>query len=633
MASHRSLTLGASLVLALVGVVQAGCGASGRDGGTEAAPGQAGTEFQVLVHRPSGGTVRSMDGRIACGTAGTACGPVSFPWSTVVTLTAEPDGGNMLGTWAGDCTYRGPCVLDTAAYGADKYVAAVFGPLGVAGHGNFTSPEVHGPEYVAYASGRADAFACDRCHGSAYGGVAIAPSCNDCHAAQGFADWRSDCGFCHAFPPATGAHAAHFGLAGASTTGVYGDTRVLQDLYPAATPTTAPARYAFGCGNCHPIDPAKHMNGSLEVEVRDPAAPASSLKAKVAATARYDAAAGTCSGTYCHSTGQASPTFKTTPSWATGKYDAQTRCQQCHDDPPLGLPGSHEYHVLSAPGPVVHNRPYWNTLHMAGPAHGGARYLTPHTFAIDENDDAAPTTCQTCHFGTVDPTNTTRDAAGNPVGYYYLDTGGSLGASCLPCHAAGGTAAASVGTGKTLPLHHVNGRRDVQFDPRTGVNDGPMGQSLSDVAWIPSVAGWLQYPGTQREKKPVQPYWIMNQNPGQWFCEPPYSGTDWEGHVGYCPPTAVFTRNYWYHLPMQPYCTNHPADCEPPHWEVSQWYGMIEFSLGGTVERPSSWDPQARTCTVACHASSFDYPQKKPTWGVYSRGQACFPCHGDTLSP
>ena len=99
------------------------------------------------------------DGKIDCGSAPTAtrCGPASFAWDEQAVLVATADAGYMLGTWAGDCTGRPTdgdgryvCVLDTTRYGADKFVAAVFGPQGRTLHPNFTLPAVHGAAFRSW---------------------------------------------------------------------------------------------------------------------------------------------------------------------------------------------------------------------------------------------------------------------------------------------------------------------------------------------------------------------------------------------------------------------------------------------------------------------------------------------------
>jgi predicted CxxxxCH...CXXCH cytochrome family protein len=137
--------------------------------------------------------------------------------------------------------------------------------------------------------------------------------CDMCHtASQHVAGWKG-CSTCHDTPPQTGAHLVHYNSNGELlTTMVYGDTTI---------ESTADA-YKFGCGNCHPLSNVYHQNGTLDVELYNPASPAGSLKAKNPPTAAYTPGSnptsyvkslypdgtytftysdGTCSDVYCHS--------------------------------------------------------------------------------------------------------------------------------------------------------------------------------------------------------------------------------------------------------------------------------------------------------------------------------------------
>jgi len=367
---------------------------------------------------------------------------------------------------------------------------------------------------------------CSTCHG--YPPPAPHPQrvsrCSGCHAATVRLDGTIDlvgghhidgqvdvaggagagCAGCHEFPPATGAHGAHVGIADAAT-GDYGDTSILQDRYPDADPASAPAVYAFGCGNCHPLDPAKHMDGTLEVELIDPAAPAGSLKARASPGAAYDEATGTCSGTYCHSSGQDQPTSVVTPSW---RAPTSLGCDGCHGNPPRYASGgagtsTANSHLALAPS----GREWGHFLGEAGPDHGA------YHGGIVPGRDAAPITCQTCHFDTTDPANT------GVSGFYWLDTTGAyqlpggdlarltssryLALDCTVCHASGGPA--EPGSGKVLPLRHVNGTRDVVFDRRT---------SLPDLGWLPSAPN-----------RPALPYWESSASASEWRGGVTWSGT------------------------------------------------------------------------------------------------------------
>jgi predicted CxxxxCH...CXXCH cytochrome family protein len=345
---------------------------------------------------------------------------------------------------------------------------------------------------------------CVICHGyppaPPHQAVAVS-DCHQCHASV-LADGRIDlagglhvngsldvsggaCGSCHGNPPATGAHVTHYGLPGGSG---YGDLSTLQDRNPGATPTGAPGVYAFGCGNCHPMVTG-HRNNVVDVVVYESAAPAGSLKSKAQPGATYDPGTKTCSGVYCHSTGQADPVYTTTPGWFSA---TKLGCEGCHANPPAYPSGGagtttanshlnladdgYEFgHFLGMPGA-------WHTSKHGGNGWGAG-------------EDATPITCQACHYDTTDPANT------GPSGFYYLDTTGNYALpggdpariawgwqasiQCGSCHNAGG---AATGAGKVLPLRHVNGRRDVVFDPRS---------TLPPIPWLPPA------PNT-----PTGPYWM-----------------------------------------------------------------------------------------------------------------------------
>jgi predicted CxxxxCH...CXXCH cytochrome family protein len=336
--------------------------------------------------------------------------------------------------------------------------------------------------------------------------------CNGCHGQTVLADATIDllggkhvdgvlqvtvsggCAGCHGYPPATGAHAIHFGLTGVAASGSYGDLTVLQDRYPAATPVTAPAVYAFGCGHCHPLDAAKHLDGTVEVEVQDAAAPAGSLKARSAPAAAYSG--GACSGVYCHSSGQESPSWSkpyggpaiASPGWNSG---LSLGCNGCHDDPPAyPSGGAGAVDANSHVGLADDGYEFGHFGGLPGPfhssKHGGDSW--------GPSDDAAPMTCQMCHAATVDPANT------GPSGFYYLDTNGAyqlpaglLGYACASCHLPGDPTKPT-GGGRTLPLRHVNGTREVVFDARA---------TIGAISWLPAA------PNT-----PTRPYWVTNAMPG-----------------------------------------------------------------------------------------------------------------------
>ncbi len=256
------------------------------------------------------------------------------------------------------------------------------------------------------------------------------------------------CGLCHGVPPTTGAHLAHYGEQASPPRALYGDLRILEDFQPDGGAT-----YLFGCGQCHPLELSKHLDGVVQVELHDPAAPMGSLKARNPSTAAYAGApARTCANVACHSSGEEAPAYVTTPGWNSR---VNPGCDGCHGNPPrypstdAGVTNGH----------LWVDRTGWEYGHFGGlmESHGG-----PGAGAI---------TCQACHFDTVDPANT------GPSGFYYLDTtgtyavpGGNRGFTCAnaSCHTAS-SPVAPLGVGRVLPLRHVNGRRDVVFDRRTAL--------------------------------------------------------------------------------------------------------------------------------------------------------------------
>ncbi|HEY3359815.1 MAG TPA: hypothetical protein VGQ83_41580 [Polyangia bacterium] len=280
------------------------------------------------------------------------------------------------------------------------------------------------------------------------------------------------CDGCHEAPPATGAHQAHYGSA--ASTAAYGDLRRTSDFASGPTPSAT-----YGCGTCHPIDPAKHMNGTVEVELANAAAPAGSLKAlspaatySPGATTLTDARGyhytlGTCQNVYCHS----GPTFGAPtvplpgvdftfdgsypivyPSYtvtAGRVYGAPawggtvSTCDACHGYPPR----------TSAPGNVA----------GAGDSHSwidADGYENLHNLNMSYD----PLQCRTCHYATVTGAATfTRDAKD-------VTTWGAQAIADA--------------------RYHANGVRDVRFDLADPVSyatsGGPVTYDLGTAAWNPT---------------------------------------------------------------------------------------------------------------------------------------------------
>jgi len=404
--------------------------------------------------------------------------------------------------------------------------------------------------------------------GAVLGLLLLAVLAAGCDRARPTEAGAPECTGCHGAPPASGAHARH--ASRDPRLAAYGDLRLLEDVDP--TYATRQADYSFGCGSCHPLDRARHRDGVVEVDLSPAGAPAGSLRAANRADAAYDRASGTCSGVSCHSSGQVTPAYVTTTAWTGGPNPAG--CFGCHGNPPDYPNGGAG--AADANGHLALRDP-WNAYSFTW-GHVRTAHSMPHGGEWDGSywvyGQGSPRTCQTCHFDTVDPANTA------PGGFMYLDTTvrtvlqqspydpGATQHECQTCH-SGAPGAPPTGAGKVLPLRHVNGRRDVVFDPRTTVPPGYGGAAA---------------PGTL----PVYPYWFNH----------------------------AFNDFY---SDMLPYLT--------PATALDHYMGTLTFPL-----TEARWDPATKSCTsVACHYAQAA-PGRQVVWGDQmdrppALGSGCNNCH------
>ncbi|TAK35367.1 MAG: CxxxxCH/CxxCH domain-containing protein [Chloroflexota bacterium] len=129
----------------------------------------------------------------------------------------------------------------------------------------------------------------------------------------------------------SGKHSVHFGLELATAT--YGDT----------SNGSMASSYGFACGTCHSLDQTNHMNGVVNAELSNTAAPSGTMKwLDTRSNATFNGATGTCSSVYCHSNARViSGAQFSTPNWLTGTVS----CTSCHGQPPST--GQHSKHVSS----------------------------------------------------------------------------------------------------------------------------------------------------------------------------------------------------------------------------------------------------------------------------------------------
>lgn len=228
-----------------------------------------------------------------------------------------------------------------------------------------------------------------------------------CHH-SGNAVWGTAlaCNGCHDAPPATASHAIHFG--GSVAQAGYGDVRIAADFGASSS------AYIMNCGNCHPMDAARHANGVVEVELYNASAPQGSLKALNLSSAVYTNGTtvhldsrgfpysyGTCGNVYCHSY-----TDWTTPGGVLTPYTSSTRL-------PTNLVVTTHYKTVAWGGPALGcGGCHANPPTTSAPANAGGSgnshswidasgYENLHNY----NHSWQPISCTYCHYGTVTAVN------------------------------------------------------------------------------------------------------------------------------------------------------------------------------------------------------------------------------------
>jgi len=279
--------------------------------------------------------------------------------------------------------------------------------------------------------------ACGTCHSLPPAGPHPAnPNCSVCHGAviapdggwvdpslhiNGQVEAQMACGSCHAVPPATGTHLLHVGTQG---------SRIYGSLSTAAS-VTSPTGYAFGCGNCHPTDPARHLSGGLaDIELYNPNAPPGSLKARsplavytrgttlFTDNAGIQYTQGTCASVYCHS----GPAYSTTSPVQRPGVDFSFAGYPV-TYPSFAVDVSRSYQTVTWGGTVTgcggcHGFPIRTTAAQASAGVGQSHSLIDTGGSENGhawNHGGTPLPCRTCHFDTVTGLNTTSRTGGLSV--------------------------------------------------------------------------------------------------------------------------------------------------------------------------------------------------------------------------
>jgi hypothetical protein len=272
-----------SLAVALFGAIAAaGCGGNKAPNSSGTSKGTPGSTFTIQVRgeaynytdpvtntsvaRPVGGTITSTPPGLNCGDAGSVCS-FDFAWDSSVVLNVTTSAGYAAWGFAGACTGHAGC---TVSGNSDTFVLVRFAAdlSGVGVHANFSSPSVHGPEYLKTVLGQTGSYPCASCHGgAALLGAGLAPSCASCHAwplsahfnpaSPAFGDhngWGAGCLRCHTSQGFQD-YAGNDGSANYSM-GTFSTTSTLTATTAActATGTCDPAAYRYGplkCETCH----------------------------------------------------------------------------------------------------------------------------------------------------------------------------------------------------------------------------------------------------------------------------------------------------------------------------------------------------------------------------------------------
>jgi len=157
----------------------------------------------------------------------------------------------------------------------------------------------------------------------------------------------TSCGNCHLAAPADTSHKKHyFGL----------------DRYAAYGNISSNQLFGYNCGVCHPLDPARDHDGTVQVELYNGAAKAGTVKSFNSDLSQYNSGTtvyqdsrgvfytnGNCSNIYCHSAGTSSGSTRKPISSNVAWNSGAMWCGSCHYYPPNypnGTPkaNSHERH-------------------------------------------------------------------------------------------------------------------------------------------------------------------------------------------------------------------------------------------------------------------------------------------------
>lgn len=246
------------------------------------------------------------------------------------------------------------------------------------------------------------------------------------------------CTGCHGFAPNTYAHSAHVQNASLLTR-TYGSTEVVSNS----------TNYAFGCGNCHPVNSNKHADGFIDISLNP--AEGGTLKSKNSVTwsTSGSGATRTCNGVYCHSNGaEGASLIYRQVTW--NESFSINRCGKCHDNPPQYAGQSH-YNPNNFMGK---EGGHLVGIHFDNIYNGVDGLAMPGTTNTSSHGHAGTSTtisCHICHNGIVS------ESTVDTYALYNLSTSNM---KCSNCHNSGTPTPLQNGVIANKSLH-VNGIRNV----------------------------------------------------------------------------------------------------------------------------------------------------------------------------
>ncbi len=288
------------------------------------------------------------------------------------------------------------------------------------------------------------------------GGTCNNISCHSPYASpySNTASWNAatpaTCDTCHPKAGLSGAHRTHMGALDLTSASIY--YNMTANRSPAQDESVG-RTYGFGCGTCHPMTTANHLNGTIDVDLnRVNVAGVGTLRFLNHSTAGYTmGSTKKCSNIYCHSNAsrieaESNAASNTSLAWndTYAAHPELDRCAQCHGNQPTT--GAHAAHSVG-----LHT--FNDGVMLDGNIYNGVSGKLPITnkpnTAHGNPNNSTTIGCYICHNATVTSKANDRNT------------------KCSGCHYAGNPRGAQLKGVATVAnlANHVNGMRDVQFAP------------------------------------------------------------------------------------------------------------------------------------------------------------------------